>query len=98
MANATVGHVIVAAGGQVTVSNGITVTIANSSGTDFDVFGTLRNAGTVTTTGTLLFESGGTYQHNYTTTDGSLPTATWATGSTCAVVGYTTYTGNPVGG
>ena len=98
MSSVTVGHVIVQPGAQVTVSNGITMTIASGTGTGVDVFGTLQNAGTVTTTGKLMFRSGGTYQHNYTTSDGTLPTATWAAGSTCAVVGYTTYSGNPTGG
>ncbi len=98
MASVSVDHVVVQAGAQVTVSNGITVTIANGAGTDFDVFGTLQNAGTVTTTGNLMFQSGGTYQHNFTTSDGTVPTATWVPGSTCAVTGYTTFSGNPAGG
>lgn len=82
-------------GGQVNVSSGQTLTIAAGAGTDLTVNGTLRsNAGTITTTGTLAFGSGGLYQHNYTTTAGTIPTATWDTNSTCEVVGYTSYTGN----
>jgi hypothetical protein len=43
-------------------------------------------------TGTLTFKSGAVYQHNYTTTAGTIPTATWNTGSTCEVIGITTGT------
>ncbi|GAB1366930.1 hypothetical protein MASR1M36_18010 [Candidatus Cloacimonadaceae bacterium] len=82
-------------GGQVNVSSGQTLTIAAGAGTDLTVNGTLRsNAGTITTTGSLVFGSGGLYQHNFTTTAGTIPTATWDTNSTCEVVGYTSYTGN----
>ena len=49
-----------------------------AQGTDFTVNGTLEltgGAGAITTTGTLAFNSGGTYIHNR---DGSgIPTATW---------------------
>jgi len=84
------------AGGQVNVSSGVTLTIANGAdATDMTVNGTLRNnAGTVTTTGALTFGSGGLYQHNFTTTNGTIPTATWDTNSTCEIVGYTSYTGD----
>ena len=52
--------------------------------------GCLQSAGTVNgSTSTLIFNSGGTYQHNFTTTAGTIPTATWNTGSTCAIIGYT---------
>jgi len=82
-------------GGQVNVSSGITLTIANGTGTDMTVNGTLRNnAGTVTTTGALAFGSGGLYQHNYTTALGTIPTATWNANSTCEIVGYTSASGD----
>lgn len=86
-------------GGQVNVSSGQTLTIAaGAEATDLTVNGTLRNnAGTITTTGTLAFGSGGLYQHNYTTAAGTIPTATWDTNSTCEVVGYTSNTATPSG-
>jgi hypothetical protein len=89
-ANVTLDQVVVATGGILTVNNGITLTIANGAGTDISVDGTVRNAGTITTTGTLVFNNGGFYQHNFTTTAGTIPTATWNTGSTCEIIGYTT--------
>lgn len=52
--------------------------------------GTLINepGGSETVSGTLTFNSGGTYQHNYTTAAGTIPTATWNTGSSCQILGY----------
>lgn len=86
-ANVSVDQVTVASTGKVTVNN-VTLTIANGSGTDFTVNGTLEltgGAGAITTTGTLAFNSGGTYIHNR---DGSgIPTATWNAASTCSVTG-----------
>jgi trimeric autotransporter adhesin len=60
--------------------------------------GTVLNSGTINSTAsTLIFNSGGTYDHNYTTASGTVPTAAWNTGSTCAIVGFTTFNGNPAG-
>ena len=63
----------------------------NFTGATTTVNGTLRNAGTCTgaASTTLSFSSTGTYEHNFTTTTGTIPTATWSSGSTCAIVGYT---------
>ena len=95
-ANVSIDQTTVDTGGQINISSGITLTIANGAeATDMTVNGTLRNnAGTVTTTGTLAFGSGGLYQHNYTTTVGTIPTATWDTNSTCEIVGYTSFAGD----
>ena len=88
----TVDQVVVDAGGQIT-QNAITVTIANSAvaGTDLIVNGTYRNAGTMTinASATVAFGAGGKYQHNFTTTPGTIPNATWDLASTCEIVGYT---------
>jgi hypothetical protein len=60
--------------------------------------GTLQSAGTVNgSSSTLIFNSGGTYQHNRTTTAGTIPTATWNAGSTCAIIGYTSNNSTPGG-
>jgi hypothetical protein len=47
------------------------------------------------TAATLVFTSTGIYQHKFTTSAGSIPTATWSTGSTVQILGYTTNTSNP---
>ena len=75
-------------------------TLSFSGSGAITVGGILQNAGTVNgSTSTLTFNSGGAYQHNFTTTAGTVPTATWNTGSTCAIIGYTTLdnsSGSPV--
>jgi len=97
-ANVSSDQTTVDAGGQINISSGITLTIANGTGTDMTVNGTLRNnAGTITTTGTLAFGSGSLYQSNFTTTVGLIPTATWNATSTCEVIGYTTFSGTQTG-
>ncbi|MBU3660286.1 MAG: hypothetical protein FGM14_10470 [Flavobacteriales bacterium] len=63
-----------------------------ASGATGTINGTLRSAATITTTGTLTFSSTGTYEHNFTTTAGTIPTATWSSTSNCNIIGYTTNT------
>jgi hypothetical protein len=84
-------------GGQVTVNSGITLTIANGALTDLTVNGTVANAGTITPTGTISFGSGSKYQHNFTTTTGTIPAATWDANSTVEILGYTTNSSAPNG-
>ncbi|HEY0432206.1 MAG TPA: hypothetical protein VGC61_10320, partial [Pyrinomonadaceae bacterium] len=55
----------------------------------------LRNAGTVTPTGTLTFQSGARYQHNQN--NGTVPTSTWNSGSTCEITGQVGGTNAPGG-
>ncbi|TSD64060.1 T9SS type A sorting domain-containing protein [Inquilinus sp. KBS0705] len=92
-ASVTVDQVIISSTGQVNVNSGVTLTIASGVATPFDVSGVLNNAGTITTTGALSFAAGGKYQHNYTTSVGTIPTATWNAASTCEIIGYTSATG-----
>ena len=69
-----------------------TITLLNGTGTDLDVFGTLDNSASISATGAqIVFETvgtgGGIYEHAYTTSGGTVPTATWNTGSTCLIKG-----------
>jgi len=98
-ANVTVDQVIVSAGASLVLNSGITMTLANGSGTDLNVSGTFRNAGTVTisSSATIAYQNGGVYQHNYTTTAGTIPNATWNSGSTCEIIGYTSNASAPSG-
>ncbi|WP_207532644.1 T9SS type A sorting domain-containing protein [Desertivirga arenae] len=92
--NITVDQVSIQSGGQVNIASGVTLTIADGPGTgDFEVSGILNNAGAITTTGTLLIGSTGKYQHAWTSNPGTIPTAIWATESTCEIMGYTSATG-----
>ena len=90
-ASVSVDQVTVDSGGTITVNGGQTLTVANGAGTDLDVSGTIVNAGTITPTGTIAFESSGKYQHNQN--GGVIPAATWDANSTCEIIGWTTSTG-----
>ena len=97
----TVDQVVVESGGQVILPSNVELKIANNEpGDDFVVYGTLsRTSGTITTTGTLVFGNGGTYNHAQD--GGTIPSATWDTNSLCNItsVSFFAPTGlNPVGG
>jgi hypothetical protein len=84
----TVDQVTVNAGGQITV-NGGTFTIANGTGTDLDVNGTVKvstNSVSLNASATMTVGNGGIYEHNRNFVNG-IPTATWSTGSTCKLTG-----------
>ena len=87
-------------GGVLTINPNVTFThtaAAILGGNDItingllNINGTFRNAGKFSnnTAEKIQVNSGGTYQHNYTTAPGVLPTATWNDNSTCEFVGYT---------
>jgi len=48
-------------------------------------------------TNALTFKSGAVYRHNYTTGGGTIPTATWNTGSSCEFIGFTSSTATLAG-
>ncbi|MFN4123736.1 MAG: hypothetical protein ACK4GL_10595, partial [Flavobacteriales bacterium] len=73
-----------------------TLTITGATAT---INGFLRSAGTITgaSATTLIFTATGTYEHNHPqsgTNLGTIPTANWNVGSTCAIIGLT----NPTAG
>jgi hypothetical protein len=84
----SIDQTIVNSGAQININSGITLTIANGTGTDLIVNGTIGNSGTITPTGTISFASGGIYQHSQN--GGAIPTATWNLNSTCLITGTTT--------
>jgi pectin methylesterase-like acyl-CoA thioesterase len=86
--NVTIDQVAVDASGTIKIDSARTLTIANGADpVDMQVNGTMMNYGTVTATGALAFGNGGLYNHALVA--GSLPTATWETGSTCLITGTT---------
>ncbi|HXI72366.1 MAG TPA: fibronectin type III domain-containing protein [Verrucomicrobiae bacterium] len=91
----TVDQVTVDVGAQITTTAVLTVT--NGTGTDLDVFGTLNSSASLflTNSPAIVFETGGKYQHNFTTA-GTIPKATWNIGSTCEIDNQTS--GNTPGG
>ena len=104
-ANLSIDETTINTGGTLTHSTG-TLTVENGNGMDLtnngtlnanatlNVNGTLRSSSTFNkgVSGVITFNSGGVYEHFYSTTAGTIPTATWTTGSTCLVSGYTTNT------
>ena len=98
-ANFKADQVVVSSGATLVINSGVTFTVANGTATDLDVSGTVTNAGTITKnpSATINFKSSGKYQHNYTTTAGTIPGATWTSGSTCEIIGYTSNASAPSG-
>jgi len=93
----TVDQVIVESGGKVTVNN-VTMTIADEEGDDFVVNGTLELTGTsgiIATEGNLVFNDESHYYHRRII--GTIPLATWNSGSTCHVDSETDATAYPGG-
>ena len=87
----------IGAAATLTLGSGTTMT-ANGASSTITVNGKINNAGTITSTATVLtFGATGTYEHNFTTAAGAIPTATWSAGSTCAIIGYTSNTTAPTG-
>jgi hypothetical protein len=86
-ASVSVDELTVNSGGTLTINASQTLTIANGTGTDCIVNGTISNAGTITTTGTLDFGSTGLYVHNQN--GGTVPAATWNASSICKITGVT---------
>lgn len=82
----SVDQVTVNTNGKIIVNSGQTLTIANGAD-DFDlrVYGFVENAGTITATGSVNFESGGYYKH--TANGGSLVRASRDANSTCEISG-----------
>ena len=70
-------------GGVYNATNSLT-TVASS------IVAYLRNRGSIVSTATnLRFNLGGVYVHEFTDDAGTIPTATWGTGSECHITGYT---------
>lgn len=87
----TIDQLTIESGALVDVTDG-TLTVADGTGDDMVVNGTLKltQPASIITTGNIVFKSGGLYQHDIKTGTTRIPSATWETGSTCEIIGYTT--------
>jgi hypothetical protein len=95
----TVDQVVVAgalqidAGGSFVVRDGTGVDFAISGGS-MSVFGVFALSNLATTSGlstsSAFFQSGSRYQHYYTSTEGTIPSASWNANSTVQILGYST--------
>lgn len=82
---------------EIANTSGVHVLNVTNSVTTVSSTGVLAAGGTVSTTawsgtGTSTLLINGTYEHKYTTANGTIPTATWADGSNCNIIGYTSNT------
>lgn len=81
--------------GSLTIANGAGNDLTINTGSALSVAGTLicNNSATIvgSTTSTTTFQSGSVYEHQYTTTQGSIPLATWDAASTLRITGYTSF-------
>jgi hypothetical protein len=95
----SVDQVVIESGGVLVLNSGITLNLKKLAIPDMKVYGTFRNAGTITIAGgtSITYYSGGKYQHNYTSTAGVIPVGVWNAGSTCEIMGYTGNTAIPTG-
>ena len=92
VANGTGTDLLVETGGVMSVTAGSSPTLLIASGSAMSVNGIFRETGTtpaptVTATGTITINSGGVYDHNINA--GTIPSCTWAAGSTCLITGTT---------
>lgn len=89
------GQLVISSGGQLTLANGTgTDLTATSVTSDIDVSGIfLRNNGSTIDNQAVLsrltFHAGSEYRHGYTTSFGDLPTASWDPASTITIQGFT---------
>jgi hypothetical protein len=94
VASLSVSNLEISGIGNLEVPNGSALTINATS--QVDSGGTLQGdqGSTITSSGLTI---NGTYAHNFTTSAGTIPTATWGSGSTCLIQGYTSDTAAPGG-
>ncbi len=85
--------------GLLELNTGNTLTL-DASGVALSIAGNLKNSGSsisLQNGGTIQVLSGGKYQHNYTNSSGTIPTAVWELGSSCEIIGYTNFIGDVLG-
>lgn len=103
--DATGDDLIINSGGIVTINSTGTLQIQSAPVPPppkvalIRVFGRINNAGTISNASSsrLIFESGSVYDHQYTTSAGAIPAASWNSNSTCQITGYTTNSAAPTG-
>ncbi len=96
----SVDQLTIGSSGTLVISNGGVMSVVDGSGTDLQIVsggqvfvsGVLESNQGATISGTTAanttFNAGGQYRHLYTSSEGSIPTATWQIGSTLEIAGY----------
>jgi hypothetical protein len=88
------GSTTIASGGvfrSIDILSFLTGSLLSIDGTFINSSGTVSNA----TANSIHFNAGSVYEHNFTSTRGFIPSATWNTGSVCRIAAYTSPTGAP---
>ena len=92
----TVDEVVVASGGILDLNGGLVLTINDGTGNDLDIYGTfIQSANTLSNSGQIVVQNGGVLRQ--AKVGQAIPTATWNSGSTCEVTGWTTTSGGGFG-
>lgn len=86
----TVDQLTIDAGGTISISAGRTLTVANGSATDLTNNGTLINSGTLTINASAAVSHAASSLYRHSQNGGTIPTATWASSSTCEITGTST--------
>ena len=81
----TVDQLTVASGSTLNITGG-TLSIADGTGDDLTVAGTLINGSSIASSGSIVITSTGKYQHNVSGSNGTIPNCTWNSGSTCEIL------------
>jgi len=101
-ANVSADELTIEQGGELDVASGVTFTVANGTGTDITLNGLLKNIGTFTlsTNAAMAVGATGVYEDAQPATTGTvtIPTATWAAGSTCSITGLVGVSGTDYAG
>lgn len=88
------GTLVVQAGGNIRILNGSGVDLTITGSGQISVSGIVECADGATFAGTsasnTIFNSGGTYRHMYTSTEGVIPLATWLDGANLEISGFNT--------
>jgi autotransporter-associated beta strand protein len=88
----TIDQTNIETGGTLNLNSAVILTINDGTGNDIDVTGSfIQSAGTLTNNGQIVVQNGGLFRQAKVGT--IIPTATWNSGSTCEVTGWTTTIG-----
>ncbi|HQK96932.1 MAG TPA: T9SS type A sorting domain-containing protein [Bacteroidia bacterium] len=84
-------QVVIDAGGTLNVSSGVTWTINNATtAIDLTNNGTLANSGTITINAGAAYSNAASSTYRHSQNGGTIPTASWASNSTCEITGVST--------
>ena len=72
---------------QITIQSAQTLTIIDGTGTDATISGFIKNDGTFTNNGQIIFNASSTYEHNNNIASSFIPLASWSPASNLLISG-----------